>query len=43
VVRLGDSVITTVSEAGEGVADRGLAWRLAVTGLHRAGCLRSSC
>lgn len=43
VVRLGDSLVTTVSTLGEGVADPGLARRLAVTGARQAACLRSSC
>jgi hypothetical protein len=43
VVRVGDALITTSSELGEGVPDRPLALRLAEVGTRRAACLRATC
>lgn len=43
VVRVGDAVLTTSSEGGEGTADRDVALRLARVGADRAGCLRATC
>jgi len=43
VARVGDAVLTTSHEVGEGVADRDLAIALAGAGARRAACLRASC
>lgn len=43
MVRLGDAIITTTSERGEGTADRTVALRLARVGAARAACLRDRC
>jgi hypothetical protein len=43
VVRIGNALITTTSELGEGTVDRGLALRLADVGARRGVCLRSTC
>lgn len=43
VVRVGDALVTTISEVGEGVADPAVAHRLAEVGARRAACLRTTC
>lgn len=43
MVRLGDAIVTTTSELGEGTADRAVALRLATAGADRAACLRDRC
>ena len=43
VVRLGDALLTTTSEIGEGSVSTGLALHLAAVGAQRAACLRSTC
>jgi hypothetical protein len=43
IVRLGDALVVTDSELGEGVADARVALRLATVGAARAACLRSTC
>jgi hypothetical protein len=43
IVRLGDALVVTDSELGEGMADSQVALRLATVGADRAACLRSTC
>jgi hypothetical protein len=43
IVRVGDAVLTTSSEVGEGAVDLALARTLATTGARRAACLRTTC
>ena len=43
IVRIGDAVVTTISEQGEGTADRAIALRLATVAAARAACLRDRC
>jgi hypothetical protein len=43
VVRVGDALLTTSSELGEGTADEAVARRLAAVGARRAACLRTTC
>lgn len=43
VVQVGDALITTTTELGEGTVDPALARRLAAVGADRAACMRTTC